>query len=72
MKIDAIDQSHSIMKQEPTFAKNLVFRMTRLLLAGISTWPGEEKMLIESGSFLTPGENKYQITDHSKARRTEA
>ena len=47
LKIDAIDHSQIDSKIRVDVRKELGFSKETLVLAGISTWPGEEKMLID-------------------------
>ena len=47
MKIDAIDQSQIDNETRINFRRELGFSNDTLVVAGVSTWPGEEKMLID-------------------------
>ena len=47
MKIDAIDQSQVDNETRINFRRELGFSNDTLVVAGVSTWPGEEKMLID-------------------------
>ena len=47
LKIDAIDFKRLASEERETLKKEFGFSSESLVLAGISTWPGEEKMLLE-------------------------
>jgi len=47
LKIDAIDLSGAGITNRATLIKEFGFEQESIVIAGISTWPGEEKLLIE-------------------------
>ena len=47
LKIDAVDLSRAATKGRASLIKEFGFDQESVVIAGISTWPGEEKMLIE-------------------------
>jgi len=47
LKIDAVDLSGAGITNRATLIKEFGFEQESIVIAGISTWPGEEKLLIE-------------------------
>jgi len=47
LKIDAVDLSQAGTKDRATWIKEFGFDQKSIVIAGISTWPGEERLLIE-------------------------
>jgi len=47
LKIDAVDLSVAGITNRATLIKEFGFEQESIVIAGISTWPGEEKLLIE-------------------------